>query len=55
MKFLPITAIMVLAMSSSALAVTNTPSPVEIKACMVMSSSTADYRLGTGREPHQRA
>jgi hypothetical protein len=48
MKFLPITAIMVLAMSSSALAVTNTPSPVEIKACVVMSTSTADSVLVPG-------
>jgi hypothetical protein len=48
MKFLPITAIMLLAMSSSALAVTNTPSPVEINACIVMSSSTTDTVMVPG-------
>jgi hypothetical protein len=48
MKFLPITAIMLLAMSSSALAVTNTPAPVEIKACVVMSASSADSVLVPG-------
>ncbi len=48
MKFLPITAIMMLAMSSSALAVTNTPSPVAVKACVVMSASTADSVMVPG-------
>lgn len=48
MKFLPITAIMLLAMSSSALAVTNAPAPVTIKACTVMSASSADTVMVPG-------
>jgi hypothetical protein len=48
MKFLPIAAVMMLAMSSSALAVTNTPSPVVVKACTVMSASTNDSVMVPG-------
>ena len=43
MKILPITAIMLLAMSSSALAVTmGAPGPVQVTACVVMMQGTGD-------------
>lgn len=42
MRILPITAIMLLAMSSSALAVTTTPSPVKVTSCTVMFASSGD-------------
>jgi hypothetical protein len=42
MKILPITAIMLLAMSSSALAVTTTPSPVKVTGCTVMFASSGN-------------
>lgn len=43
MRILPITAIMLLAMSSSALAVTeNTPAPVKVTACVVMMAGSGD-------------
>ncbi len=48
MRILPISAVMMLAMSSSALAVTNTPSPVQVKACTVMSASTTDSVMVPG-------
>jgi len=49
MKILPITAIMLLAMSSSALAVTeNAPAPVVVTACVVMTVSSADTVMTPG-------
>ena len=48
MRILPIAAVMMLAMTASALAVTNTPSPVAIKACVVNSASTADSVMVPG-------